>query len=612
MILQKHSRGILTAALWVLCSVFVFAQLSPGKLAQGHSHLEGLSNCTQCHNIGAKIAEQKCLACHKELNTRITAKKGYHASSAVKGKECISCHSDHHGLKFDMIRFDQKTFDHKLTGYELKGGHKISDCKQCHKPDNIASATLKKKPDTFLGLDTKCLSCHEDYHQKSLSSDCASCHNFTKFKPASLFNHAKTEFPLAGAHKTVDCASCHKVELRNGKEFQKFAVASFKNCNSCHSDVHKGAFGNQCKACHTEESFHKIAAGPGFNHSVTGFTLVGKHQKLDCRECHEKSFGLGGHFREFSSKDNTDCRTCHEDVHEGKFGTKCLDCHNQNSFKSGKTPKLDNFDHSSTGFALLGKHQQVDCRTCHKQDLTTAMPHDKCMDCHKDYHEGDFSTKKQLYPDCASCHKETGFMPSTFTLEQHEKSSFALDGAHLATPCNACHMKEKKWEFNLPDQQCKSCHEDIHQAYIDTKYYGETSCKSCHETEAWSIIHFDHASTGWALEGKHAATGCTKCHFDRTSGQLQQRFRDLETACVNCHDNVHGEQFAVDGITDCSKCHGFANWKAEKFDHNQTRFKLDGGHQGLACVKCHKETKVGDKTTTVYKIEKFACVDCHQ
>lgn len=155
MILQKHSRGILTAALWVLCSVFVLAQLSPGKLAQGHSQLEGLSNCTQCHNIGAKIAEQKCLACHKELNARVSAKKGYHASSAVKGKECISCHSDHHGLKFDMIRFDQKTFDHKLTGYELKGGHKISDCKKCHQADHIASPTLKKKPDTFLGFGHK-------------------------------------------------------------------------------------------------------------------------------------------------------------------------------------------------------------------------------------------------------------------------------------------------------------------------------------------------------------------------------------------------------------------------------------------------------------------------
>lgn len=612
MILQKHSRGILTAALWVLCSVFVFAQLSPGKLAQGHSHLEGLSNCTQCHNIGAKIAEQKCLACHKELNTRVTAKKGYHVSSAVKGKECISCHSDHHGLKFDMIRFDQKTFDHKLTGYELKGGHKISDCKKCHQADHIASPALKKKPDTFLGLDTKCLSCHEDYHQKSLSSDCASCHNFTKFKPASLFNHGKTEFPLVGAHKTVDCASCHKVEMRNGKEYQKFTVASFKNCSSCHNDVHKGAFGNQCKACHNEESFHKIVAGQGFNHSITGFTLAGKHQKLDCRECHEKSFGLGGHFKEFKAKDVNDCRICHKDVHEGKFGNKCLDCHNQNSFKSGKTPKLDNFDHSSTGFVLLGKHQQVDCRTCHKQDLTTAMAHDKCMDCHKDYHEGDFSTKNQLYPDCASCHKETGFMPSTFTLEQHEKSTFVLDGAHQATPCNACHMKENKWEFNLPNQLCKDCHEDIHQAYMDVKYYGETSCKNCHQTEAWSIVTFDHGSTDWPLEGKHASIGCAKCHFDEKSGQRVQKFRDLQGTCVNCHDNVHGDQFEQQGATDCSRCHGFADWKPNKFDHSQTKFKLEGGHEGLACIKCHKETMVDGKLTTIYKIEKFACVDCHQ
>lgn len=220
--------------------------------------------------------------------------------------------------------------------------------------------------------------------------------------------------------------------------------------------------------------------------------------------------------------------------------------------------------------------------------------------------------QKQLYPDCASCHKETGFMPSTFTLEQHEKSTFALEGAHQATPCNACHMKENKWEFNLPNQQCKDCHEDIHQAYMDVRYYGESSCKSCHQTEAWSIVTFDHGSTGWALEGKHASIGCAKCHFEEKSGQRVQKFRDLETECVNCHDNVHGDQFEQQGATDCSRCHGFADWKPNKFDHSQTQFKLEGGHEGLACIKCHKETMVDGKLTTIYKIEKFACVDCHQ
>ena len=106
--------------LLVLCSGAAWAQLSPGKLTKAHSKLEGLANCTQCHTIGAKISEQKCLDCHKELKGRISSKKGYHVSSAVKGKECITCHSEHHGLNFDMVRFDKKTFDHKLTCYELK------------------------------------------------------------------------------------------------------------------------------------------------------------------------------------------------------------------------------------------------------------------------------------------------------------------------------------------------------------------------------------------------------------------------------------------------------------------------------------------------------------
>lgn len=615
MIIGYNITKVLQAAmmtLLVLCSGAAWAQLSPGKLTKAHSKLEGLANCTQCHSIGAKLSEQKCLDCHKELKARISAKKGYHVSSAVKGKECITCHSEHHGLNFDMVRFDKKTFDHKLTGYELKGGHKISDCAKCHKPDNIASATLKKKPETFLGLETKCMSCHEDYHQKTMSSDCASCHNFTKFKPASLFNHAKTEFPLLGAHKTVDCASCHKVEMRNGKEFQKFAVASFKNCSNCHNDVHKGEFGTQCKACHNEESFHKITAGPGFNHNVTGFNLVGRHQKIDCKACHEKSFGLGGHFKEFKSKDANDCRTCHKDVHDGKFGSKCLDCHNQNSFKSGKTPQLDNFDHSSTGFALLGKHQKVDCRTCHKQDLTTPMAHDQCASCHKDHHEGDFATKKDRYPDCASCHNEQGFMPSTFTIEQHEKSSFVLDGAHVATPCNACHWKENKWEFNIPQQECKSCHEDIHKNFMDEKYYGQNSCKTCHNTDSWLAGNFDHSLTEWALEGKHATISCGQCHMDKKSGTRIQRFRDLDGQCVTCHDNIHGTQFEVEGKTDCSRCHGFKEWKADKFDHNLTQFKLEGEHKEVACIKCHKETMVEGKKTVNYKIEKFACADCHQ
>ena len=73
------------------------AQLSPGDLSNPHSNLEGISNCTQCHVLGNKQTNEKCLACHTEINERISSKKGYHSSSEVKGKQCFSCHSEHNG-----------------------------------------------------------------------------------------------------------------------------------------------------------------------------------------------------------------------------------------------------------------------------------------------------------------------------------------------------------------------------------------------------------------------------------------------------------------------------------------------------------------------------------
>jgi hypothetical protein len=42
-------------------------QISPGDLSEGHSHLEGMSNCTQCHTLGAKVSNEKCLACRQDF-----------------------------------------------------------------------------------------------------------------------------------------------------------------------------------------------------------------------------------------------------------------------------------------------------------------------------------------------------------------------------------------------------------------------------------------------------------------------------------------------------------------------------------------------------------------
>jgi len=54
-----------------------------------------------------------------------------------------------------------------------------------------------------VGLEAKCVQCHKDVHQKTLSADCASCHDVNSFKPASLFNHDQTNFELNGSHKKL-------------------------------------------------------------------------------------------------------------------------------------------------------------------------------------------------------------------------------------------------------------------------------------------------------------------------------------------------------------------------------------------------------------------------
>ena len=71
-----------------------YGQISPGDLTQAHAHLEGMSNCTQCHDIGSKVSNTKCLDCHKEIKSLVSSNKGYHAHRTVKSKDCFDCHSD--------------------------------------------------------------------------------------------------------------------------------------------------------------------------------------------------------------------------------------------------------------------------------------------------------------------------------------------------------------------------------------------------------------------------------------------------------------------------------------------------------------------------------------
>ncbi len=509
-----------------------FAQLSPGDLAEAHAHLEGLSNCTQCHVLNQKVSNDKCLACHKLLSDRIKSEQGYHASPVIAGKDCISCHSDHHGRKFDMIRFDTINFDHQMTGYVLEGAHEKVNCSQCHRDIHIPDPEVRKLKSTYLGLQKECLNCHDDYHKQTLAANCLQCHTYASFKEIPNFNHSNSSFPLKGRHQEVACEKCHRIADDDGTTTMVYKGLAFGSCTDCHRDVHDNKFGQDCERCHTEQSFHQVIG-------------------------------------------------------------------------------LTTFDHGKTGYRLEGRHQFVSCEKCHTWGYSTPLPHEKCMECHDDFHESQFARDGQL-PDCAKCHTVQGFSPSLFTVDKHQQANFPLEGAHLAIPCISCHLKSEKWQFRDIGIRCVDCHEDIHQPYLPGKYYPDQNCKSCHALESWNQIGFDHKQTNYPLIGAHKGPSCRACH-DSESNSVKNslRFTGVSTKCVNCHDDKHAGQFEENGETRCANCHESIDWKAHLFDHNKSRFVLDGQHSQVSCAACHKPATINGVITIQYKFEDIRCESCH-
>lgn len=509
----------------------LYAQISPGDLTTAHAKYEGISNCTKCHVLGEQVQVSKCLYCHTEIKKLIDENRGYHSGSEAKGKDCWSCHSEHHGRNFRIVNFDRNKFNHDKAGFKLTGKHSEIKCDDCHKPEFIQNPAVITRKNTLLGLVQACKSCHEDIHKGRLGAQCSSCHNSISFNKVDNFDHTKTDFKLTGAHANVTCIKCHPQEIINGKQVKKLSGISFSSCESCHKDVHDGKFGKDCQSCHV----------------TTNFKII-----------------------------------------------------NQKSF-----------DHNKTNFPLIGKHQIVNCSKCHGENLSSKPRHQNCTDCHSDYHNGEF-TSGAILRECSVCHSENGFEQSTFTISEHNKINFKLAGAHLAVTCSSCHYKVDKWHFRKIGEKCIDCHKNIHGSEITEKFMQSNNCEGCHIIDNWKTINFNHALTTFLLEGKHIKVSCGDCHYkEEASGSKIFRFASLNSNCETCHKDVHYGQFIENGNSNCGRCHTFNDWKPERFDHNKTRFSLEGAHQKLECSRCHPAITENNNKFIKYKLEDFKCAACH-
>jgi hypothetical protein len=456
---------------------------------------------------------------------------------------------------------------------ELIEGHKKleSQCEKCHSPSDARTMT------------DLCSDCHKKiradrttkkgFHGQSPVASvkpCNTCHAEHFGRKADLinmqvetFNHDWTRFPLEGKHEPLACAGCHKT----GEKFRKAKTA----CVSCHKedDFHKGALGEKCSDCHKPQSWRQIET---FDHAKTDFPLLGLHTKVSCNSCHLN--------QTYEFKD-TGCVSCHKaaDVHAGKNGDKCDNCHAVEGWKKLK------FDHSKTDFALTFKHKEIPCRACHAEGVAEKNTSSACHSCHAstDIHLG------RNGKECQNCHTTQGWQTAKF--DHAKEAKFPLLGQHAKLVCTRCHLSALTDE--LP-RDCASCHkaDDPH------KNPEMQLCGTCHVSESWKTTsRFDHHFTNFPLMGMHNTVPCQHCH-------VGNQFTGTSTDCVSCHKSDDHHKGAMG--EKCQTCHSPNSWTLWQFDHKkQAHYELLGAHENLACEACHAP---GSKPTDTPKI----CGNCHK
>ena len=623
-----------------------WGQISPGALSRAHAGLDGPTRCATCHNFGLGQRSLKCLDCHTEIAKRVAAKQGYHAVAyrpSTAQTDCARCHLEHNGRQFQITRLDKKAFDHRsLAGFALEGKHAQLNCEQCHTSAKIPAAAraeikVKDLNHTFLGLGKECTSCHKDVHNAQLGDNCTRCHSQQAWKPAESFDHRRTQFPLTGLHQNVTCAKCHIAGAADATA--KFKGLAFARCENCHNDPHRGAFPeakfpNTCQACHSTAGWKANAPSNLFNHQTTNFPLHGKHAELVCTQCHKDN-----DFKRAVA--HKLCSNCHEDVHKNQFATRatgadCSSCHSEVKFKPALFTKET---HQQSRFKLEGKHGAIECKGCHLpegKEAVYVLNKLLCGDCHANPHGQEFAAAPYS-SRCEQCHTQERFTPNTYGTGRHNQTKFALTGAHAAVLCGDCHKgliqqpamvtgliakstNTVARNYHFGNQSCTGCHVDPHEIgphESDLQKSAALTCETCHNNRQWREVKvFDHASTKFALEGSHQAVTCAGCHRPVAASRTAKpvvNFAHTLQRCADCHEDVHGGQFVSQGAEkDCTACHTVTRWNDGKFDHNQTRFSLEGAHAKVSCAQCHtKELEKEGRTIRVYRPTPDRCVDCH-
>ncbi len=456
------------------------------------------------------------------------------------------------------------------------------------------------------GISTgKCMDCHERVQEQvqtgkgfhaELGDECHSCHSDHQGRDFELiqltedtFNHQATGFALSGKHK-IECKECHK---EAPEDYTNLSQA----CESCHDEPHGAGESTReliasCRVCHDAEDW-TIDPLPlsVFDHDdpkQADYAIHVAHDEAKCTDCHKEA--------RFVPTESDLCTDCHDDIHRGQFrGTACTTCH-ADTVPDWRTV---GFRHDRTDYPLTGVHADLRCSSCHGsggQAEYRGIPHERCVTCHEDVHEGQFEPR-----DCDACHTENkgGFKEGVI---DHDQTNYPLRNKHADVPCDTCHGEGPAATFaGLPFADCDDCHQDLHEGHFEPD-----ACTDCHRLDGlWDIDSFDHRRTDYVLNGAHAEAKCMTCHGE---GEQKVLTPLAHEACIDCHAEQDPHDGTIGDLV-CEDCHAEESWaRLVDFDHGRTRWPLNGKHVLPVCVDCHPRV---DEKTLLLNTAKTECESCH-
>lgn len=211
--------------------------------------------------------------------------------------------------------------------------------------------------------------------------------------------------------------------------------------------------------------------------------------------------------------------------------------------------------------------------------------------------------------DCSDCHESISWKVNPASIKYaHDDNNFKLIGQHKQVQCISCHKPEydehkkiKALIFNKADDNCISCHKDIHQNTVGF------DCSGCHTPESWIVkrINEIHQLSRFPLAGAHKTADCSECHKNFSI----LLFEPLSISCYSCHaadylQTKSPDHKAAGFGTDCENCHNLtaSQWSAGSFVHDF--FPLTGGHNIKNCFSCHKQQVFTGLTKE--------CISCHR